>query len=45
MHSGPEASVKIASIGCELRLTEVYERVEVSTERNAPTLRTVDNSH
>ena len=45
MHSGPEASVKLTSIGCELHLTEVYEKVEVSTERNAPTLRIVDNSH
>jgi len=45
MHSGPQASVKIASISCELHLAEVYERVEVSTERNAPTLRIVDSNH
>lgn len=43
-HHGPEATVSIASIGCELRLAKVYERVNVSRERNAPTLRMVDNS-
>ena len=45
MHFGPEALVKIASIDCELRLAEVYERVKVSTGKNAPTLRIVNNSH
>jgi len=45
MHSGSEASVKIASIGCDLHLAEVYERVEVGTERTAPTLRIVDQGN
>lgn len=41
VHSGSEASVPIASIACTLHLAEVYERVEVSKQRNAPTLRMV----
>ncbi len=44
MHSGPGASVKIVSISCDLQSSEVYEGVEVSTERNAPTLRIVDKA-
>ena len=44
VHSGPEASVNLASIGCDLLLTKIYERVEVGTERIAPTLRIVDNN-
>ena len=44
MHSGPRASVGLASIGCELLLAEVYERVKVGAERIAPTLRIVDNN-
>lgn len=45
VHSGPEASVTLASIGCELLLAEVYERVEVGAQRVAPTLRIMDNNH
>lgn len=44
LHFGPEASVRITSIGCDLRLAEVYERVKVSQERTAPTLRIVDSN-
>jgi Uma2 family endonuclease len=36
---GPEASVKLDSISSELRLADVYERVEVSTERNVLRIR------
>ena len=41
VHSGPEASVGLVSTECTLLLAEVYERVEVSAERIAPTLRIV----
>ncbi len=44
VYSSPEASVVIASIGCVLHLAEVYERVEVSKQRNAPTLRIVGDA-
>ena len=41
VHSGPEASVRLVSTECTLLVAEIYERVEVSAERNAPTLRIV----
>ena len=41
VHSGPEASVRLVSAECTLLVAEIYERVEVSPERNAPTLRIV----
>ena len=44
-HFGPDAVVKIASIDCDLPLAEVYERVEVSPEKNAPILRMVYEKH
>ena len=43
MHSGPEARVPLASVGCELALAEVYERVEVGAGRTSPTLRIADD--
>ena len=45
VHFGLEASVRLVSIGCDLSLAEIYERVEASPERNAPTLRIVNNNH
>ena len=44
-HFGPDAVVKIASIDCDLPLAEVYERVEVGPEKNAPILRMVYERH
>ena len=37
--NGPEAVVKLANLNCELRLADVYERVEASPERNVPRIR------
>ncbi len=45
VHHGPEALVKIASVNCELRLADVYLKVQICAERNAPILRIVNNSH
>ena len=45
VHHGPESLVKIVSISSELRLADVYLKVQVSAERNAPILRIVNNSH
>lgn len=41
MHHGPDAVVGIASLGCELRLSDIYRRANVSPERNALTLRPI----
>lgn len=39
VYHGPEAVVKIASVGCELRLPDVYRTVKISDQRNPLTLR------
>ena len=39
VHHGPEALIKIVSINCELRLSDIYLKVNVSPKRNTLTLR------
>ena len=41
VYEGPEAVIPVASIDCELRLSDVYEKVELSTPRNPLMLRRI----
>jgi len=38
VYHGPEAVIKIASIGCEMRLIDVYRAVKIKVEKNPLTL-------
>jgi len=45
VHSGPEATAYVASVDCDLRLAEVYEKVEAGPEGYMATLRVLGDGH